>query len=101
MRGHITQRGNRSWRLKFDAGREANGKRIVQYETVRGSKRDAQQRLAERIAEVGQGNFVEPIKLTVAEFVRARVAQWEAAGDISARTAQRYRELTEIRSCRT
>ena len=33
--------------------------------------------------------------MTVAEFVRARVDQWEAAGDISARTAQRYRQLVE------
>jgi integrase len=31
----------------------------------------------------------------VADFVRARVDQWEAAGDISARTAQRYRQLVE------
>jgi integrase len=44
---------------------------------------------------VGTGNYVEPSKLTVADFVRARVDQWEAAGDISARTAQRYRQLVE------
>ena len=31
----------------------------------------------------------------MAEFVRARVDQWQAAGDISARTAQRYRQLVE------
>jgi integrase len=31
----------------------------------------------------------------VGAFVRARVDQWEAAGGISARTAQRYRELVE------
>ena len=33
--------------------------------------------------------------MTVAEFMRARVNQWEAASDISARTAQRYRQLVE------
>jgi integrase len=31
----------------------------------------------------------------LADFVRARVNQWEAAGNISARTAQRYRQLVE------
>jgi integrase len=31
----------------------------------------------------------------VAEFVRSRLDQWEAAGDITARTAQRYRQLVE------
>ena len=34
-------------------------------------------------------------KVTVADFVRARVDQWEAAGAISTRTAQRYRQLVE------
>ena len=33
--------------------------------------------------------------MSIAAFVRARVDQWEAAGDITARTAQRYRQLTE------
>jgi integrase len=29
----------------------------------------------------------------VADFVRARVSQWEASGEISARTAERQRQL--------
>ena len=95
MRGNITQRGNRSWRLKFDAGRDASGQRKIQYETFRGTKREAQSRLAVLIAAVGQGSFVEPSKATVAEFVRGRVEIWEAAGDITARTALRYRQLVE------
>ena len=33
--------------------------------------------------------------MTVAEWVRGRVDHWEASGDISARTAARYRELVE------
>src|SRR5262249_5179061 len=39
--------------------------------------------------------YVEPNKITVAEHVRKRIAQWEAGGDITARTAARYRELAE------
>ncbi len=35
------------------------------------------------------------VKLPVAEFARARVSLWEAAGQISVRTAQRYRQLIE------
>ncbi len=57
MRGNITQRGNRSWRLKFDAGRDAAGQRKIQYETFRGTKREAQNRLAVLIASVGQGSL--------------------------------------------
>ncbi|MEP0322877.1 tyrosine-type recombinase/integrase [Bauldia litoralis] len=96
MKGNITRRGKESWRLKFDAGRDpATGKRKIQYHTFRGTKRQAQVKLAELIASIGAGCYVEPSKLTVADFVRARVDQWESAGDISARTAQRYRQLIE------
>jgi integrase len=94
MRGTIIRRGKQSWRLKFDVER-AGGKREIRYVTFRGTRKEAQQKLAELIASLGQGSYVEPSKMSVAAFVRARVDQWEAAGDITARTAQRYRQLTE------
>ena len=96
MKGHIQQRGKNSFRLKFDAGRDGEtGKRNIQYETFRGTKRQAQTRLAELIAAVAQEKYVEPSRVTVAEYVRKRVDAWEAAGTITARTAQRYRQLVE------
>ena len=50
MKGHIQQRGKNSFRLKFDAGRNGEtGKRNVQYETFRGTKRQAQTRLADAL----------------------------------------------------
>ena len=94
MRGSIVRRGD-SWRLRFDVGPRANGKRATRSITVRGTKKEAQQKLAEAISSVGQGSYVEPSKTPVAAFVRARIDQWEAAGEITARTAQRYRQLTE------
>jgi integrase len=94
--GHIRQRGKGSWELKFDAGRDpTTGKRKIQYVSFRGTKRAAQVKLGGLIAAVGKGTYVEPSKVTVAEYVRARVDQWEASGDISAKTAERYRELVE------
>ena len=42
MKGNITKRGKNSFRLKFDAGIDANGKRKIQYHTFRGTKREAQ-----------------------------------------------------------
>ena len=96
MKGHIRQRGKNSFELKFDAGRDpATGKRRIQYASFKGTKREAQIKLAALITSVGAGSYVEPSKSTVAEFVRGRVDQWQAAGDISARTAQRYRQLVE------
>jgi integrase len=93
VRGHIQRRGRSSWRLKFDVAE--NGSRQTRYITVHGTKRDAQIKLAGLISSIGKGQFVEPNKMTVGEFVRTRVAQWEASGNISARTAQRYRQLVE------
>jgi integrase len=91
--GHIRRRGLHSWELKFDVGCGPDGKRKIQYVAFRGSKRDAQAKLTQLLAAVGEGDYVEPSKATVADFVRGRVDQWEAAGNISARTAQRYRQL--------
>jgi integrase len=47
------------------------------------------------IASVASNAYVEPNKITIDDFVRNRIDQWEAAGDITARTAARYRELAE------
>jgi len=95
-RGNITKRGRNSWRLKFDLdSHPATGSRRTQFVTFRGTKREAQIKLAELIAAAGSDTFVEPHKMTVAELVRARVNQWENAEQVSPRTAQRYRQLLE------
>jgi integrase len=95
MTGHIRRRSASSWELKFDIGTDAAGRRRTRYASFKGTKRDAQIELAKLIASVSQAKYVEPNKITVAEWVRGRVDHWEAAGDISARTAERYRELVE------
>jgi integrase len=94
--GHIRRRGTHSWEIKFDLGTDPKtGKRLTRYHSFKGTRREAQARLIGLLATVGQGAYVEPNKTTVTDFVRTRVDQWEAAGDISARTAQRYRQLVE------
>lgn len=95
--GNITKRGRTSWRLKFEGGPRdpQTGKRKIEYVTFRGTKRDAQVELARLVAAVGDATYVEPSKLTVALHVAARIAHWEASEDITARTAQRYRQLLD------
>jgi integrase len=93
MKGHIRQRGARSFELKFDAGRDAAGKRIVEYRSFKGTKREAQLKLAELIAAVGKGMHVMRSTLTVAEHVKERIEQWATLGKITPKTAERYREL--------
>jgi hypothetical protein len=94
MRGSVVRRGRHSWRIKFDLDR-AGGARETKYVTVKGTRKQAESELARLLTAADGGTLVEPSKQTVAEFVRERVEAWEAAGDISARTAQRYRQLVE------
>lgn len=96
MTGHIRQRGENSWELKFDIGRdEKTGRRITQFHTFKGSKKEAKVKLAELVASAAQGSYVARSSLTVGEHVRARIDQWEALGKISPKTAERYRELLD------
>lgn len=89
MKGTVTRRGKHSWRLKFDAP-SSDGKRNTQYLTVRGSKKDAQLKLAEQLAAIGKGTFVAPDKVSVAEHVRTRIDIWHASGEIGDATRERY-----------
>jgi integrase len=68
MRGNITRRGKQSWRIKFDAGTDEAGKRLIQYQTVRGTKRDAEAELAKRLTELTEGRYVPPTVETVGTY---------------------------------
>lgn len=91
MSGHIQRRGN-SWRLKFDIGIDADGKRRSRYHTFKGTKRDAQIKLALLIAENAKGEYVDTSKITIAEFVERWLRDW-AQSHVSAKTFERYAEL--------
>src|SRR5215831_1219584 len=95
MKGRIRERSPGRWAIVIDVRDPQTNKRKRRWHSFAGTQRDAQVECARLVASVGQGSYVERSKMTVAEFVRARVDQWEAAGNISARTAQRYRQLAE------
>ena len=61
MRGHIRQRSKGGWEITIDVGRDpATGKRLRHFENVRGTKKDAQRRLAELTITVEQGTYIKP-----------------------------------------
>lgn len=94
MKGHIEKRGETAWRLIFDLGKDAvTGKRRTQRVTFHGTKREAQRRLTQLLADVGQGRYIEPAKLLVGDYVEERVAVWSDGGTIGGRTTERYRQL--------
>jgi integrase len=94
-RGHIRRRGEHSWEIKIDCGRDTDGNRIIHYYSVKGARADANKRLTELLKSQDDGAYVAPTKETVADFVRGRVTHWEASGHISPRSAERYRQLVE------
>jgi integrase len=96
MSGHVRQRGKKGqWYGVidvFDGGKRK--RRWHKLENCTG-KREAEKACERLIAQQEEGTYVDRSNMTVAEFVRERIDQWEAATTISARTAQRYRQLAE------
>src|SRR5262245_5860158 len=91
-RGNITRRGRRSWRLKFDVGIDAVGRRQTRYVTVRGRFQDAQRELTRLLAAADLGTLPEPSSATLAEYLRAWL---DGKHGLRAKTAERYCELAE------
>ena len=58
-----------SWLLKYDAERDAQGKRQQRYKTVHGTKKAAEKELRHLLLQVDQGTHVKPEKLTVKDWV--------------------------------
>lgn len=88
MRGHIRKRGEESWELRWYVGRGPDGKKKYKTKTVRGRKSDAQKELNRILTETARGTYVEPTKMTVAEYVQ----RWleDIRGTIKDRTHEWY-----------
>jgi integrase len=96
VKGNLTRRGQHSWRLKFDAGRDpATGRRLIKYVTLKGTKAEAQRQAATVLAGAVTGEFVDVSRETVAQFVERWLRDW-CASNISAKTLERYRELLRV-----
>jgi len=72
----------------------ATGKRLRRFESVVGTKRDAERVLAARLHELATGALINPNKLRVAEFGE----QWlrDTRANVAPRTHERYSELVRL-----
>lgn len=93
--GHIRLQGEGSWEIKFDLGRDPlTGRRITKYVTFRGTKRKAQEELTRLLGQRNDGSYIEPTKMTVAQYLH----HWLEADinrRVAARAAARYRGIVE------
>lgn len=70
MRGSIIRQKSGSWRITVSLGKNPKTGKYEKYqETFRGSKRDADRRLAELIALAEKGYTINPEKITFGEFL--------------------------------
>jgi integrase len=90
MRGHITKRGKSSYAIGISLGKDAaTGKYKQQWFTVRGTKKDAEKRLAEILNQIDNGTFIKPEKITLGEYLE----QWFNSycwSNLTPQTAQTY-----------
>lgn len=94
MRGHVVKRSAGSYSLVLELGEHPEtGKRQQKWITFRGSKKQAETELNNRLKELQDGNFVNPDKVTVTEFFD----QWLALvqPELANKTYDRYKSLID------
>ena len=82
-RGCLFERSPGHWAIIIEKRDPATGKRKRKWHSFKGTKAEAEVEQARLKVAAGEGTYVEPSKATVADFVRARVDQWEASGNIT------------------
>jgi hypothetical protein len=93
MKGHIVKRAKGSYSVVIELGpHPETGKRQQRWITVLGDKKKAEGELHKQINLVNTGDFVDPSKVTVAEFFE----QWlsvVAEPKVGSKTLDRYRGI--------
>ena len=93
-RGHIRQRSTKykdSWTVYLYLGVDPDsGKKRYKTEVVRGTKREAQKRLTELLRQLDTGDYVEPSKERVEDFLRQWLRDY-AETHVRQRTLEGYR----------
>jgi integrase len=93
MRGHIKKRTKGSWSIVIDIGKDpATGKRRQQWTSIKGTKKEAEKRLAEMLHEMDNGAFMKPHKTTLAEFIDRWLRDY-VGPNLSPKTAEGYEHI--------
>ena len=87
--GTVNQRYKGSWELKWYGPADQNGNQKRISETVRGTKKEAEKILRERLLSVDNGSFIDKSKETVSGFMN-RWLETYAATNVTLRTAHGY-----------
>jgi integrase len=79
MKGHVRERGKGNWYAVLSVRDPETGKRKVKFVSLPDAKgkREAQQHLARIVTELDAGEFVEPNKVTLAQFLERWLAHMQ------------------------
>jgi integrase len=69
MRGHLKERSPGHWAIVLDIADPQTGKRRRKWHSFKGTKRQAQVECARLVAQQSDGGYIEPAKITVADFL--------------------------------
>src|ERR1700722_7464670 len=92
MRGHIRQRSNGSWEIRYDYGTDpATGKRRIATATVRGDRKAAEKELRRLLHPLDDGEHVDPTRISVKQWLE----QWleTVKTEVAPKTFERYDEI--------
>jgi integrase len=93
MRGHIIKRYKDSYTIVINMGIDpATGKYKQQWYSVKGTKKEAEKKLAELLHQLDKGIFIKPDKITVAEFLE-RWLKDSVSMNVAPRTAEGYEHI--------
>jgi integrase len=95
MTGSIKQRSRGSYQVAIYLGFDANGRQQYHRETVRGTKKDAQVRLAELLNRLHRGEAVKASKTTLGGYLDEWLESY-AKANVSPKTYERYEELVRL-----
>lgn len=87
MRGHIQQRGEKSWRIRAYAARDRSGRKRYVQRTIVGSKREAEKALTRLLGELDEGRIVASASITMNELLDKWLAVKRQSVEASPRAA--------------
>lgn len=96
MRGSIIKRYKSSYTIVLNLGIDpTSGKRKQEWISVKGTKKDAEKKLAELLHQLDNGTFIKPGKTTVAEFLEKWLSDY-AQPKLSPRAFERYESIVRV-----
>lgn len=90
MRGTLRRKTADTWQIRIFRGRDEDGRQLFDYHTIHAAtKREAEAAQTALLHALDTGGYVEPSRLTVAEYLETWLADY-AAHNVSPRTFDRY-----------